>query len=105
MVFSSPVTCDIFSVDRSLKLWVLFESALLTCEFPSFNNLSLSSSSSFWTEELYLQLSLYNDEEFEFPVPNSAEVGVAEFKLKKFIPFIIFEEPTVLEKVEADKAA
>ena len=103
-MFSSP-TCDIFSVDRSLKLCVLLESVLLTCVLPSFNNLSLSSSSSFWADDPYLQLSLYNDAELEFPVPNSADVGFAEFKLKKFIPFIMFDEPTVLENVEADRAA
>jgi hypothetical protein len=27
------------------------------------------------------------------------------FKLKKFIPFIMFDDPMVLEKVDADKAA
>lgn len=99
-MLSSP-TCDIFSFDRSLKLCVLFESVLLT----SFNNRSLSSSSSFWTDDPYLQLSLYSDAELEFPVPKSADVVFAEFKLKKFIPFIIFDEPTVLENVEADRAA
>lgn len=70
---------------------------------------SLSFSSSFSISssscgETYLQLSLYA---FDVPVldPKSDDGVDAVFKLKKFIPFIMFDDPMVLEKVEADRAA
>lgn len=105
-MLSSPVICEIFSADRSLNVCAVLESPLLTCVFESFNNLSPSSSSSFCPVlDPYLQLSLYNDDELELAAPKRADVGFVEFKLKKFIPFIMLDEPTELENVEADNAA
>lgn len=37
--------------------------------------------------------------------PNSDGGVDVVFKLKKFMPFIMFEEPMVLENVDADSAA
>lgn len=70
-------------------------------EPPKSSSLSISSSS---CGDTYLQLSLYG---FDVPVldPNSDDGVEVVFKLKKFIPFIIFDDPMVLEKVDADKAA
>lgn len=39
------------------------------------------------------------------PLPNSDDEVDVEFKLKKFMLFITFGDPMVLENVEADSAA
>jgi hypothetical protein len=67
-------------------------------------------SSSSCVDDPYLQLSLYVDVALD-PVPAALVEPKSEpdvfdvLRLKKFMPFIMFEEPIVLENVDADKAA